>query len=163
MRTEVPETQRFWSELERELHRRGATKRRRRFGVPVTAMRVLRTLTRHMAHATAIVLLAVVMVTSWSEPTGETANVQINTAGTPAYLAQFGANTVPTRPNEIVARAKDDGYEVSVQRLFITDPSLDGQILSRRHPGPVTADGARGPLLFVIGYTIGEPGDELAN
>lgn len=126
-------------------------------------MRALRSLTRHMAHATAMVLLAVVMVTSWSEPTGETANVQINTAVTPAYLAQYGAHVVSADAGEIVSRARDDGYEVSVQRLFTTDPTLDGAILAQRHPGPDTFDGARGPMLFVIGYTIGQPGDETAN
>lgn len=123
-------------------------------------MRVLRTFTRHAVHMAAVVGLAVVMVVSWSRPIGDTATVTINTAPElPAYLVQYGA----TLDAEItVAQARDDGYEVAVRRIFTPDPAKDGHILEELHPGTLSVDNARGPLLFVIGYTIGN-GSTTAN
>ena len=160
MRIDVPETPEFWNRLESELRAKAPQRRRRRFGVPVTAMRALRTLTRHAVHMSAVAGLAVVMIVSWSKPIGDTASVTINTSPElPAYLVQYGASLdVETT----VAQARDDGYEVAVRRIFTPDPDEDGRILEERHPGPLTVDNARGPLLFVIGYTIGN-GDTTAN
>ena len=160
MRIDVPETPEFWSQLESELRANAPVRKRRRFGVPVTAMRVLRTFTRHAVHMSAVVGLSVVMIVSWSKPIGDTASVTINTApDLPAYLVQYGASV---DAEAAVAQARDDGYEVAVRRIFTPDPDEDGRILQELHPGPVTVDNARGPLLFVIGYTIGN-GDTTAN
>jgi hypothetical protein len=123
-------------------------------------MRALRSFTTHAVHTAAVVVLAVVMVVSWSKPIGDTATVTINTQlDVPGYVLQYTSNPISRTP---VERAVDDGYEVAVQRLFSTNPADDGRILSKRHPGPTTVDKARGPLLFVIGYTIGS-GDRTAN
>lgn len=160
MRIDVPETPEFWNRLESELSASGSRRKRRRFGVPATAMRALRTFTRHAVHMSAVVGLAVVLVVSWSKPIGDTASVTINDApDLPAYLAQYGASADAATT---VAQARDDGYEVAVRRLFTPDPDQDGRILVERHPGPLSVDSARGPLLFVIGYTIGS-GDATAN
>ena len=160
MRTDVPETPDFWNRLETELRAAVPQPRRRRFGVPATAMRALRTFTRHAVHMAAIAGLAVVLIVSWSKPIGDTASVTINTAQElPAYLAQYGASV---DADAIVAQARDDGYEVAVRRLFTPDPDQDGQILAELHPGELSVDNTRGPLLFVIGYTIGD-GDTTAN
>jgi hypothetical protein len=100
------------------------------------------------------------MIVSWSKPIGDTASVTINTAPEfPAYLVQYGAML---DAETTVAQARDDGYEVVVRRIFTPDPDQDGRILDELHPGPVTVHEARGPLLFVIGYTIGS-GDTTAN
>lgn len=116
-------------------------------------MRTLRTFTRHAVHMSAVAGLAVVMIVSWSKPIGDTASVTINPApDLPAYLVQYG---VVADAETAVAQARDDGYEVAVRRIFTPDPDQDGQILEELHPGPVSVDNARGPLLFVIGYTIG--------
>jgi hypothetical protein len=126
----------------------------------MTAIRSLRTLTRHAVHMSAVAGLAVVMIVSWSKPIGDTATVTINAApDMPAYLIQYGASA---SAETVVAQARDDGYEVAVSRIFTPDPEQNGQILEERHPGPVSVDTARGPLLFVIGYTIGT-GDATAN
>ena len=123
-------------------------------------MRTLRTFTRHAVHVSAVAGLAVVMIVSWSKPVGDTATVTINSApDLPAYLVQYGA---VEDAETAVAQARDDGYEVSVRRIFTPDPEQDGQILEELHPGPVSVDNARGPMLFVIGYTIGS-GDTTAN
>lgn len=156
MRTEIPETPQYWDGLERALSQRVTQPRRRRFSFPVslTAIRALRTFTRHAVHSLAVVSLAAVMVLTWSEPIGETATVQINAApDQPAYIAQFSPST--PRPSA-VQQARNSGYEVAVQRMFTTDPAMNGRILSQRHPGEVVVDKARGPMLFVIGYTIGD-------
>ena len=160
MRTDVPETPDFWNRLESELRSSTPQRRRRRLGVPVTAMRALRTFTSHAVHASAVVGLAVVMIVSWSKPIGDTASVTIGDApDVPAYLIQYGASI---DAETTVARARYDGYEVSVRRIFTPDPEQDGRILEELHPVPITVDNARGPLLFVIGYTIGS-GDTTAN
>ena len=160
VRIDVPETPEFWDRLESELHARTPHRRRRRFGASSTAMRALRTFTRHAVHMSAVAGLAVVMVVSWSKPIGDTASVTINTSPElPAYLVQYGASVDAATT---VAQARDDGYEVAVRRIFTPDPDEDGRILEERHPGPLTVDNARGPLLFVIGYTIGN-GDTTAN
>ena len=100
------------------------------------------------------------MIVSWSKPIGDTATVTINSApNLPAYLIQYGASP---DAETTVAQAKEDGYEVAVRRIFTPDPHENGRILEELHPGPVTVDNARGPLLFVIGYTIGT-GDTTAN
>ncbi len=160
MRIDVPETPEFWNRLESELRASGSRRKRRRFGVPATAIRALRTFTRHAVHVSTVVGLAVVLVVSWSKPIGDTASVTINDApDLPAYLAQYGASADAATT---VEQARDDGYEVAVRRLFTPDPDQDGRILVERHSGPLSVDGARGPLLFVIGYTIGS-GDTTAN
>lgn len=108
----------------------------------------------------AFVGLAVIMIVSWSKPIGDTATVTINSApDLPAYLVQFGASV---DADAAVTQARDDGYEVAVRRIFTSDPDQDGRILEEVHPGPISVDKARGPLLFVIGYTIGS-GDTTAN
>ena len=123
-------------------------------------MRALRAFTRHAVHMSAVVGLAAVLIVSWSQPIGDTASVTINTAPElPAYLAQYG---VTVDADAIVAQARDDGYEVAVRRLFTPDPDQDGRILAELHPGELSVDNARGPLLFVIGYTVGN-GDTTAN
>lgn len=160
MRIEVPDTPEFWDRLETEIRANVPKPRRRRFGATMTAMRSLRTFTTHAVHIGAVVGLAVVMVVSWSKPIGDTANVTINNQiEVPGYVLQYTSNPVSRSP---VERAVDDGYEVAVRRIFSTNPADDGRILSERHPGPITVDKARGPLLFVIGYTIGT-GDRTAN
>ncbi|HEY5649812.1 MAG TPA: hypothetical protein VIW46_00080 [Acidimicrobiia bacterium] len=84
---------------------------------------------------------------------GETASVTIgSTPDTPGYLAQYG---VSIDAETAVAEARNNGYEVSVRRMFTPDPSEDGRILDERRPGPATVRAERGPVLFVIGYTIG--------
>ena len=160
MRIDVPETPEFWNRLESELRAKAPQRRRQRFGVPVTAMRALRTLTRHAVNMSAVAGLAVVMIVSWSKPIGDTASVTINTAPElPGYLIQYGATL---DAETTVAQARDDGYEIAVRRIFTPDPDEDGRILEELHPGPLTVHNARGPLLFVIGYTIGN-GDTTAN
>ena len=160
MRIDVPDTPEFWDRLESEFHAKAPATRRRRFGASMTAMRALRTFTTHAVHTAAVVGLAVVMVVSWSKPIGDTATVTINTqADLPGYVMQYAAAPMSQNP---VERAVDNGYEVVVQRIFSTNPADDGRILDERHPGPLTVDKARGPLLFVIGYTIGT-GDRTAN
>jgi hypothetical protein len=160
VRTDVPETPEFWRRIETELRANTPTPRRRRFGVPATAMRTLRTFTRHAVHSAAVVGLAIVMVVTWSKPMGETANVTIGSLpDAPAYLAQYG---VSVDAESTVVQAQNRGYEVSVRRIFTPDPSEDGRILEERYPRPTTIRTARGPVLFVIGYTIGT-GDANAN
>lgn len=160
MRTDVPATPEFWNRLESELIANAPHRRHRRFGVPMTAMRALRTFTRHAVHASAVVGLAAVMIVSWSKPIGDTATVTINSApDLPAYLTQYG---VSPDAETTVVKARHDGYEVAVRRIFTPDPDEDGRILEELHPGPLSVDNARGPLLFVIGYTIGT-GDTTAN
>lgn len=154
MRIDVPETPDFWNRLEMELRANAPQRRRRRFGVPTPAMRALRTFTRHAVHLSAVAGLSVVLIVSWSQPIGDTASVTINSAhAVPAYLIQYGASV---DAETIVAQARDDGYEVAVRRIFTPDPDQDGLILEELHPGPRSVDHARGPLLFVIGYTIGD-------
>jgi hypothetical protein len=117
-------------------------------------MRALRTFTWHAIHASAVAGLSIVMIVSWSKPIGDTASVTINsTHAVPAYLIQYGASI---DAETVVAQARDDGYEVAVRRIFTPDPDQDGLILEELHPGPRSVDHARGPLLFVIGYTIGD-------
>ena len=160
MRTDVPETPEFWNRLESELRAKTPHRRRRRFGVPVTAMRALRTFTRHAMQMSAVAGLAVVVIVSWSKPIGDTASVTINSASDlPAYLVQYGASI---DAQTVVAQARDDGYEVAVRKIFTPDPDQDGRILEELHPGPMSVDNARGPLLFLIGYTISN-GDTTAN
>jgi hypothetical protein len=160
VRTEIPDTPEFWNRLESELRSKTPQRRRLRFGASVTAIRALRTFTRHAVHVSAVAGLAVIMIVSWSRPIGDTASVTINAApDMPAYLVQYGASS---DTQAAVAQARDDGYEVAVRRIFTPDPDEDGRILEERHPGPITADNARGPLLFLIGYTIGD-GDTTAN
>jgi hypothetical protein len=123
-------------------------------------MRSLRTFTKHAVHGTAVVGLAVVMVVTWSKPMGETASVSMGSLpDVPGYLVQYG---VTVDAETTVAQARDTGYEVSVRRIFTPDPTEDGRILEEQHAGPTTVGNVRGPLLFVIGYTIGT-GDKNAN
>lgn len=156
MRIDTPETPAFWDQLEAELATRASRRHRFRFASRLTALRALRTFTRHAVHSLAVVSLSAVMVMSWTEPTGETAHVEINAMPTtPGYLTQYG---VEPDWDSTVLRATENGYEVAVQRLFTTNPSEDGQILVQRHPGPIAAFEARGPMLFVVGYTVGPDG-----
>lgn len=120
--------------------------------VAVTAVRALRSMARHAAHAVGATALAVLMVVSWQLPTGETASVAIGrTPETHGYISQHAS---PTGPSPI-ERARNQGYEVTVLRTFVPDRAAHGEILATRHPGPISPGSARGPLLFVIGYSIG--------
>lgn len=137
-----------------------APRRSGRLGVPSTAMRALRAFAFHATHVTAVVALATVLMVGWTEPVGETAAVTINTQPeVPGYVMQYGTH-VDTAT--VVERARNDGYEVSIRRIFTPEPRQNGRILDERHPGPITVEDARGPLLFVIGYTIGS-GERTAN
>lgn len=160
MRTDVPETPEFWNRLETELRSHPPRPRRHDFGVPVTVMRTLRTFTRHAVHMSAVVALAVAMVMGSSRPMGDTARVSIaSDPQVPAYVAQYGGASTA---ESAVAQARSNGYEVAVRRIFTPDPSEDGRIVDQFHPGSDTATQARGPILFVIGFTIGQ-GDRTAD
>lgn len=154
MRSECPETPEFWQELEDQLRMRASGRRfNLRLPVSLTALRALKTLNRHLVHSVAVVALAGIMVVGGIEPTGETATVEINlSAPVPGYLAQYSAGGSISP----VDHAKASGYEVAVHRMFTTDPALNGQIIAQRQPGELRFDQARGPVLFVIGYTIGD-------
>lgn len=153
MRTETPRTPEFERLLEQRLRRRQAQRRfHHRLPVPVTAVRALRSMARHAAHTAAAAVLAILMVVSWQLPTSETASVEIgHTPAIHGYISQYSN---PARPSPI-ERARNQGYEVTVLRTFVPDRSADGEILATRHPGPISPDSVRGPLLFVIGYSIG--------
>jgi hypothetical protein len=106
----------------------------------------------------AVVGVAVVMIVAWSKPLGDTASVTIGTAPQmQAYLVQYGAQA---DAQTTVDRARHSGYEVAVRRIFTPHPDEDGRILDELHPGSLAVDNARGPLLFVIGYTIGSGGTQ---
>ena len=153
MRTETPPTPEFERLLEQSLRRHQAKRGfHHRLPVPVTAMRALRSMARHVAHAAAATALAILMVMNWQLPTGETASVEIgHTPAIHGYISQY---SIPAGPSPI-ERARNQGYEVSVLRTFVPDRAAHGEILATRHPGPISTDSARGPLLFVIGYSIG--------
>lgn len=153
MRTETPRTPQFERLLEQELRRHQAKRRfGRRLPAPVTAIRALRSMARHAAHAAAATALAILMVVTWQLPTGETASVEIgHTPAIHGYVSQYSS---PAGPSPI-ERARNQGYEVTVLRSFVPDRAAHGEILATRHPGPISPDSVRGPLLFVIGYSIG--------
>lgn len=154
MRTETPQTPAFEQMVEQRLLER-QTRRRLRYliPVPVTAVRSLRALARGTAHAGAAAAMAVLMVLIWQIPTGDTASVEVGySSSVPGYVTQYSSSSDKTSPIE---RARNLGYEVSVRRIFVLDPSADGEILSTTRPGPIQSGSVRGPMLFVIGYSVG--------
>ena len=158
MRTDIPPTPDFERRMEARLRAR-QTRRRLRFllPVPVTAVRALRSVGRHAAQLAATASLALLVVFGWHLPTAETASVEIGyTPEIPGYVAQYA--TAPIDPPSPIERARDEGYEVSVLRAFVPDRAAHGEIIDTRHPGPTSPDSVRGPMLFVIGYSIGSNG-----
>ena len=153
MRTDVPRTPAFEEMVERRLLERQTRPRLRYLiPVPVTAVRALRSAVRGAAHAGAAAAMAILMVLVLQIPTGDTASVEIgHSTSVAGYVHQYRSTSDPASPIE---RARNLGYEVSVRRTFVPDPSADGEILSTTRPGPIEPSSVRGPMLFVIGFSV---------
>lgn len=107
---------------------------------------------RSAAHVAAAASMAILMVLAWQIPTGDTASVQIGySPSVPGYVNQY-SSVGQASPIE---QARNLGFEVSVRRTFVADASADGEILSATRPGPIDPSSVRGPMLFVIGFSVG--------
>ena len=163
MRSEIPATPHFTSELEAVLRREAARRRRSRHPFAASALARLRRLSNMAGHVgAAVVISATFLILSPETIQREVqlpATAELPRAG---YLAQYGAPATPTT-SQTITFAREAGFEVEVITSFVADHPSDGAILSMRHMTntvntvPVN-DTARGPLFIFIGLTIGDAG-----
>jgi hypothetical protein len=163
VRSELPSTPRFDSELETILRGEAARTRRRSRPVPTSALRRLRSVSTTAAHAgAAVALSATLLLLSPGTLDREAQLPPIAEPPRSGYLAQYGAPAV-SDVESTVARAREAGFEVDVITTFVADRAAHGEILVIRHVNepvprvPVTQT-ARGLLLIVVGLAVGDAG-----
>lgn len=163
MRSDAPSTPRFDTELEANLRREAAHTRRPRRPVATSALRRLRSISTTAAHAgAAVALSATLLLMSPSTLEREAQLPPIAEPPRAGYLAQYGAPAASSL-EQTVALAREAGFEVDVVTTFVADRAAHGEILAMHHVNehvqtvPV-AKTARGPLLIVVGFVVGEAG-----
>ena len=162
MRTDTPATPRFSAELESVLRRQATGRRRRHLPHAASALRRLRSVSAGAAHVGAAVAMSTLLLLL--APATANREIQLPAISEPpraGYLAQFGAG--PVSAERTIAMAREAGFEVDVVTTYVADRASHGQIVGMRHVTvPVTAipvdDPARGPLLIIIGLTVGGSG-----
>lgn len=173
MRTDVPDTPDFTAELADRLvweaNRRTRPARRRRNRMPFStmALRRLRAFSSSAGHVTlALVMSAAVLLMSPSPVHKEAVLPAISPAPRYGYLSQFG---VPPEndPTRTITMARESGFEVDVISTYVPDRHADGEIIEMRHMATSVStvpvdEPARGPLLIVIGFSVGY-GDNTAD
>lgn len=157
MWSDAPRTPTFDADLAELLIERAAVPRRR-LPARLSALRPLWNVNRIGLHtALACGLAATLLLLS---PEGVSRELPLtpdpDTTLAPAYLYQFGGPDI----DEAIADARARGYEVQVLQSYVTDASDHQRILSIRHAGTelddLPGDGARGPLLIVMGLVVGD-------
>lgn len=161
MRTEVPSTPRFDTELETALRREATRHRRVRLPFATAALGRLRTLSNGAGHlGAAVAVSATLLILSPGTLDRELQLPPISEPPPAGYLAQYGAK--PASATATITLAREAGFEVEVKTTFVTDRSVHGAVIGMRHmTAPVNNvpmnESARGPLLIIIGLTIGDP------
>lgn len=167
MRSDVPVTTRFTMALEAALLEEARRRRRRRRPFSAMALARLRRFSASAGHvALAFVMSATLLLMS---PDTLRPRAELPPVAAPpraGYLAQYGAPVASTA-TELIAFARESGFEVEVRRTYVADRAADGAVVELRHlVTPVSSvpvdQPARGLLLVVIGFTVGD-GDTTAN
>lgn len=164
MRSDIPSTPRFTTELEAVLRGKAAQKKRTRRPFATAALRRLRSVSSVAGHTGAAVTLSAVLLLL--SPATIEREIELPPVAEPpaaGYLAQYGATSAPSA-HQTITMAREAGFEVEVITTFVADRAAHGEILGMRHlSAPVATlpatETARGPLLIIIGLSIGESGN----
>jgi hypothetical protein len=168
MHTDAPASPRFETDLEAILRREAARKRRVRRPYAPASFRRLRNLSSAASHVGAAVAVSTTLLIL--SPATLDREVQLPPIAEPpaaGYLAQYGAAGGSTA-DATIAMAREAGFEVEVITTYVADRAADGQILTMRHLSETVDtlpvhEPARGPLLIIIGLTVGDAGGNTAN
>ncbi len=161
----LPDTPAFWHDLETRLRTEAASTRRRPLPVRTTAVRAVRELSRTSLHAAlAVGVAAALLLVS---PAGVDPEPTLRAEGSTALPGYIGQYATPAELTAGTVRlARERGFEVEIVTTFVADRAEHGRIVRMRHLGTPTEeipdDGIRGPILIVIGLTVGE-GDTIAD
>ena len=182
----APETPDYWRQLEKQLAEaavRGLTisdihptpryegelDRHLVAHAPAVARRESLPLGALAAAAAAVVLVAAFLVLSPSDSGPITAATPGNETTTTVAAAVSAEQLVVTSferwvdgrtdAERLENRYRNQGYDVAVQRLAVTEPSLNGQVIEVRHAAATTGTtlsdpGPRGQVTLVVGRTI---------
>lgn len=158
MRCEAPATPMFEAELEAVMVDTAAGRRSRRIPIRSGAMRALRTVNESALHVALACGIGATLLLLSPAPVHEPApplGPDLTASLTPAYLHQYGARDVEAT----IVAARERGYEVQLLTWHVPDLHGQGPMVSIRHAGIPVDDvpdrGARGPLLIVVGLTLG--------
>lgn len=163
MSSEIPSTPRFTTELESSLRRQAALRKPAHRPFATAALRRLRSVSSMAGHTgAAVALSAVLLLLSPATIERDIELPPIAEPPTAGYLAQYGA-TSPPSADQTITMAREAGFEVEVVTSFVADRAAHGEILGMRHLSAQvaqlpTAEPARGPLLIILGLSIGEAG-----
>lgn len=164
MRSEAPVTPQFNADLEAALRQETARRQRVRRPFAPKALRRLRSVSSIAGHVgAAFTLSAVLMLLSPATFDREAQLPPISQPPIAGYLIQYGAVVVPS-VDQTITLARESGFEVEVVRTFVPDRASHGEIVRMQHGSvrvdtvPVTGP-ARGPLLIIIGFAIGDAGN----
>lgn len=164
MRTEVraPETPTFERTLEDMLRTETIRHRRIRRPYSPVALRRLRGLSSSAGHlGTAVVISTLLLILSPTSLDREAQLPPISEPPVAGYLAQFGVTQAT--PQQTITMAREAGFEVEVITTFVADRASHGTIVGMRHLAqsvdtvPIQ-EPVRGPLLIIIGLTVGDSG-----
>lgn len=160
MRSDLPSTPQFSAELEAVLQREAARRRRVQRPFATAALRRLRALSNGAGHlGAAVALSTTLLILSPGTIDRELQLPPISEAPPTGYLAQYGAR--PVSATATITLAREAGFEVEVRTTFVADRTVHGSVIGMRHmTAPVNNvpmnEPARGPLLVIIGLTIGD-------
>ena len=163
MRSGAPATPTFTEELASRLISEANGRKRTRRPFATAALARLRSVSSSAGHMSlAMVMSVTFLLVSPATLEREIQLPAVAEPPVPGYLAQYGV-TSPIRPDpdETITLARESGFEVEVRHTYVPDRNEHGQILEMRHLAhPVTTvptdESARGPLLIVIGFAVGD-------
>lgn len=160
MRSEVPATPHFNAELETILRREAARRRRVRRPFATTALRRLRALSNGAGHlGAAVAVSATLLILSPGTLDRELQLPPISEPPPAGYLTQYGARSASA--TSTITMAQEAGFEVEVVTTFVADRAAHGTVVRMRHLSATVNnlpmnEPARGPLLIIIGLTVGD-------
>ncbi|MDX1448190.1 MAG: hypothetical protein R3246_03920 [Acidimicrobiia bacterium] len=160
MPTELPSTPDFTAELESVLRREATRRKRARRPFTSGALRRLRALSNGAGHVgAAVALSATLLILAPGTLNRELELPPISEPPAAGYLAQFGAR--PASATATITLAREAGFEVEVITTFVADRASHGTVVQMRHmssevPSVPMNEPVRGPLLIIIGLTVGD-------
>ncbi|MFP5332309.1 MAG: hypothetical protein ACLGHX_08135 [Acidimicrobiia bacterium] len=160
MRFDAPSTPEFAAELESILVREAARRHRQRRPFAPAALRRLRAVSNGAGHlGAAVALSATLLLLSPGTLERELQLPPISQPPAAGYLAQYAAR--PGSATATITMAREAGFEVEVITTFVADRAAHGTVVEMRHlAAPIEQipvnEPARGPLLIIIGLTIGD-------
>ena len=154
----VPSTPQFWSSLERRLREavRLRALRERRVQTLQSAAGAVATIASFGAAALMMLGPAAPLSTTTTQAIAVPASIDLlasPAADQTVYYSRSGTTTSVTLPDRLAGH----GYEVTVLRQYVNDPSAHGRVLDVRGPTRLNVgrDPAAGPVVIVIGQAIG--------